>query len=110
MKLVKQGRKEWADAGRWPAARRDEKSIRNYKVYSSYPTEPDRKRSHRDMLMDACWLTSRFPTSDVNVEERTLDRDARTSLLLALKSTNFTPIHNESRSVPCVSIQLTLSQ
>jgi hypothetical protein len=26
MKLVKQGRKEWADAGRWPAARRDEKS------------------------------------------------------------------------------------
>ena len=95
--------------GRWPAGGRgDEKSTKVYTLYG-YP-EPDRKRSHRDMLMDACWLTSRFPTSDVNVEERTLDRDARTSLLLALKSTNFTPIHNESRSVPCVSIQLTLSQ
>ena len=95
--------------GRWPAGGRgDEKSTKVYTLYG-YP-EPDTANAHTETCSWTCWLTSRFPTSDVNVEERTLDRDARTSLLLALKSTNFTPIHNESRSVPCVSIQLTLSQ
>ena len=51
----------------------------SHKVYSP---EPDRKRSHRDMLANIT-----LP----NVEEMTLDREAR----LLVISTSFTPVHSE---------------
>ena len=75
MKLVKQGRKEWADelVIRW------------------YSPEPDRKRSHRDMLANIT-----LP----NVEEMTLDREAR--LLAPCNIDQFShPFTASHRSLNC---------